>query len=64
MSGKDSIIKEIDRLPESHVEKVLEFIRFLKTGNSREKSGIAVASESSLKKDWLRPEEDQAWQNL
>ena len=24
----------------------------------------AVASESSLKKDWLRPEEDEAWQDL
>jgi hypothetical protein len=24
----------------------------------------AIASESSLKKDWLRPEEDEAWLNL
>jgi RNase adaptor protein for sRNA GlmZ degradation len=24
----------------------------------------AIVSESSLKKDWLRPEEDEAWQNL
>ena len=64
MSGKDSIIKEIDRLPESYVEKVLEFIRFLKVRDSGEKFGIAIASESSLKKDWLRLEEDQAWQNL
>jgi hypothetical protein len=23
-----------------------------------------IASESSLKKDWLRPEEDEAWQDL
>ncbi len=64
MSGKDSIIKEIDRLPESHVEKVLEFIRFLRADNSMEKSGTAIASESSLGKDWLSPEEEQAWQNL
>jgi hypothetical protein len=25
---------------------------------------IAIASESSLKKDWLKPEEDEVWQNL
>jgi len=25
---------------------------------------IDIASESSLKKDWLKPEEDEAWQNL
>jgi len=24
----------------------------------------ALVCESSLKKDWLRPEEDEAWQNL
>ena len=25
---------------------------------------MALASESSLKKDWLRPEEDEAWADL
>jgi hypothetical protein len=25
---------------------------------------LAVASESSLKKDWLRPEKEAAWQDL
>jgi len=25
---------------------------------------ITIASESSLKKDWLKPEEDEAWKNL
>ena len=64
MSGKDSIIEEIDRLPESYVEKVMEYIHFLRSSNFKEKLGTAIASESSLKKDWLRPEEDQAWQNL
>jgi hypothetical protein len=24
----------------------------------------AIASESSLKKDWLKPEEDEAWKDL
>ncbi|MEW5947518.1 MAG: DUF2281 domain-containing protein [bacterium] len=64
MSGKDSILREIEHLPESYIDKILEFIRFLRAGNSGEKLGTAIASESSLKKDWLRPEEDQAWQNL
>jgi len=25
---------------------------------------LALASEMSLKKDWLRPEEDEAWKDL
>jgi len=27
-------------------------------------AGIAVMSESSLKKDWLKTEEDEAWKDL
>ena len=64
MSGKDSIIREIELLPESDVEKVLEFVSFLKSSHAHGKSSDAILSESSLKKDWLKPEEDIAWQNL
>jgi hypothetical protein len=28
------------------------------------KLDTAIASESSLRKDWLRPEEYEAWQDL
>ncbi len=39
-----------------------------KTGEkeaSRDKVAVtAIARESSLKKDWLRPEEDEAWADL
>ena len=64
MSGKDLIIREIELLPESDVEKVLDFVCFLKTLNAQGKSSDAILSETSLKKDWLKPEEDIAWQNL
>lgn len=37
---------------------------FLKTKALKEKLETAIASESSLKKDWLREEEDKAWQDL
>ena len=26
--------------------------------------GTAIASETSLRKDWTRPEEDEAWKDL
>lgn len=28
------------------------------------KNELLTASESTLKKDWLKPEEDEAWKNL
>jgi hypothetical protein len=37
---------------------------FLKAKSVREKLDIAIVSESSLSEDWLKPEEDKAWQNL
>lgn len=64
MAGKDFIIREIEQLPESCMDEVLDFIRILKSKNAQEKSGTALASEPVLKKDWLDPEEDLAWQNL
>ena len=36
----------------------------LKTKAMKEKLEIAIASESSLRKDWLRLEEDEAWRDL
>lgn len=40
------------------------FCRFLKAKALEERMRAAIASETSLKKDWLRPEEDEAWQDL
>ena len=64
MSKKDLLIKEIEQVPEPFLDEVLNFVKFLKTKIIRENLETAIASESSLKKDWLRTEEDQAWQNL
>jgi hypothetical protein len=64
MGKKGLLIKEIDQVPEPFLDEVLDFVHFLKTKIVKEKMDTAIASESSLKKDWLRPEEDEAWQNL
>jgi len=64
MSKKDILLKEIEQVPEPYLDEVLDFIRFLKTKNVKEKMQLTMASETSLAKDWLKPEEDEAWQNL
>ena len=58
------LVREIEQVPEIFLDELWDFIQFLKTKMVREKIEIAVASESSLKKDWLKPEEDEAWQDL
>jgi hypothetical protein len=64
MGKKDLIIHEIEQVPEPFLDEVLDFVRFIKTKISTDLHDITTASESSLNKDWLRPEEDEAWQNL
>jgi len=64
MSNKDAFIKEIEQIPEPFLEEVLDFVHFLKAKITKERLDTAIASESSLKKDWLNPEEDEAWQSL
>jgi len=64
MSKKELLIDEIEQVPEPFLDEVLDFVHFLKTKLIKERFDTAIASESSLKKDWLKPEEDEAWQNL
>jgi hypothetical protein len=39
-------------------------IFYLKRKLMKEQMEVTILSESSLLKDWLTPEEDEAWQNL
>ncbi|HEV8537863.1 MAG TPA: DUF2281 domain-containing protein [Bacteroidota bacterium] len=64
MTTKELLQKEIEQVPESFLEEVLDFVFFLKSKIVREKLDLGIASESSLQKDWLSPVEDKAWQNL
>ena len=64
MSKKELLISELEQVPEPFLDEVLDFVHFLKTKIIKEKLDTAIASESSLKKDWLKPEEDEAWKGL
>lgn len=64
MTKKQILINELEQAPEPIIDEVMDFVHFLKAKGVKEKFGTAIASESSLRKDWLRPEEDEAWQNL
>jgi len=64
MKAKESIFKELENLPEPYLIEILDFIRFLEAKTSEQKIGLAIASETSLKKDWLKPEENEAWRDL
>lgn len=64
MNKKEIVLQEIEQVPDILLDEVLDFIRYLKTKTMPERIEPMITSESSLKKDWLKPEEDIAWQNL
>ena len=64
MTIKEKLLQEIEKAPEPLLQEVLNFIQFLQNKRQQEKLEITLLSESSLQKDWLKTEEDEAWQDL
>ena len=64
LAKKELIMREMEHIPEPLFNEILDFIYFLKTKALKGKLDTEIASESSLKKDWLREEEDNALQDL
>lgn len=58
MSARDEIHRELDKLPEPALEEVLAFLRAKRIGEA------ALLAEPLLAREWLRPEEDEAWADL
>jgi hypothetical protein len=64
VTTRELLFNEIERAPEPLLEEILDFVQFLKRKMERPGIETALASEAVLAKDWLRPEEDEAWRNL
>lgn len=63
MSNKLALIEEIENLPQNIIDEVYHYVTYLKQFKLGP-DDIMLASEQSLAKDWLLPEEDTAWENL
>ena len=64
IDGRDALMREAEGLPATMLQEVLDFVRFLKMKAAQERLETALLNETALGKDWLRPEEDEAWQDL
>lgn len=63
MSKRELVAAEIGRLSEQDLDRLLGFIRTLSEEHA-DRSVPCLAAESALAKDWLTPEEDEAWAHL
>ncbi|HIJ88425.1 MAG TPA: DUF2281 domain-containing protein [Desulfuromonadales bacterium] len=65
MLNRAAVMHEIETIPEPFfLGEVFDFIAVVKAKAIREGIYTVVASESSLKKDWLCAEEDEVWGDL
>jgi len=64
MNAKELLLQEVENIPEFILEEVWDFLQFLKVKYDKNKLESSLLSESALQKDWLKSEEDEAWQNL
>jgi len=59
---EEILLNKIKELPPIYLREIIDFIEYLKS--KTEKNETLYLSEQSLAKDWLLPEEDEAWKDL
>lgn len=68
MVSKETLIKKIEILPPYLLQELADYIDFIEQKKLRKQNekitDITLASEKSLAKDWLKPEEDEVWKDL
>jgi len=64
MTSKDAIIHAVEDLPSEYLEELAVYLQQLRLRAAHQNVPTALASENVLAQDWLRPEEDAAWQDL
>ena len=64
MPPKDAILQEIEQMPDVLLDDILSFVRSLKAQHLQINLETCLMSESVLAQDWLKAEEEKAWQDL
>jgi hypothetical protein len=64
LNGKEALLRELEGLSDLELQEAIDFVHFLRQKATQEARAPASLSESVLERDWLRPEEDEAWRAL
>ena len=64
MTDVEILLQAVADLPEEYRRELAEYAQRLRLKAAHRDVPTALASESVLSEDWLRPEEDEAWQDL
>jgi hypothetical protein len=64
MSIREKILQETENTPDRILSEVLDYLQYLKVKHHQGIMETALLSEAILQEDWLKPEEEAAWQDL
>jgi hypothetical protein len=64
MNIREKILQETENAPDRILIEVLDYLQYLKLKHQQGMMETALLSESILQEDWLKPEEEAAWQDL
>ena len=64
MELREQIVNEIKDFPDEYLEEIHDFIHFLRIKQIHRFNDTTLLSEKALNKEWLSPEEDEAWKDL
>lgn len=64
MSIRERILQETENAPDRILIEVLNYLQYLKIKHQQGVMETALLSEAILREDWLKPEEEAAWQDL
>lgn len=64
MTNKESLLQEIEEIPEDFFPEIWKFIQYLKYKHQQNQLETTLLSESALAKDWSALSEERAWQDL
>ena len=64
MNEKEITVRELNRVLNSLLSKVLEFVKSVQDTSQVQQLETTLLSEAALAQDWLAPEKDDAWQDL
>jgi hypothetical protein len=64
MNIREKILQETENAPDRILAEVLDYLQYLKVKHQQGMMETALLSETLLKEDWLKPEEEAAWQDL
>lgn len=65
MTAKETLLQAVESLPEEFLQELADYAEKLRGRAARCRTvPTALASQELLARDWLRPEEDEAWRDL